>query len=119
MNEHDVRNLLEAVKRGALSMERGVEKLRRLPYEDLGFAKIDHHRALRQGYPEVVFARGKTKKQVAEIVRGMLRTKASQNILITRANPNIFQTVKHLARRAKFFPLSGAIVIPRTKAVRG
>ena len=119
MNEHDVRNLLEAIKRGAVTMERGVEKLRHLPYEDLGFAKIDHHRALRQGYPEVVFARGKTEKQVAEIVRGMLRAKASQNILITRANPKIFKVVRRLARGAKFFPLSGAIVIPRTKALRG
>ena len=119
MNEQDVRNLLEAVKRGALSMERGVDQLRRLPYEDLGFAKIDHHRALRQGYPEVVFARGKTVKQVAEIVRGMLRAKASLNILITRATPKIFQAIKRLAHGAQFHPLSGAIVVARTKAIRG
>ena len=69
MDEHDVRKLLEALQRGEIAIEHALERLRHLPYEDLGFAKIDHHRALRQGYPEVVFARGKTPKQVAEIVR--------------------------------------------------
>ena len=119
MDEQDVRNLLEAVKRGTLATERGVERLRQLPFENLGFAKIDHHRALRQGYPEVVFARGKTVKQVTEIVRGMLRAKSSQNILITRAERKIFAAVKRLARGAQFHPLSGAIVIARSKTVRG
>jgi len=113
MNESDVRNFLEAVRRGAVSVEGAVERLRRLPYEDLGFAKIDHHRALRQGYPEVIFARGKTAKQVAEIVRGMMRAKASSNILITRADRKTYAAVKKRARGAKFHELSGAITIER------
>ena len=83
MDEGDVRKFLEAVRRGSLPVESAVEQLRQWPYEDLGFAKIDHHRALRQGFPEVIFARKKTAKQVAEIARGMLRAKASHNILIT------------------------------------
>jgi len=127
MDEHDVRKWLEKVRRGQVTLESAVERLRGLPYEDLGFAKIDHHRALRQGYPEVVFARGKTPKQVAEIVRGMLRANASHNILITRADRKILGAVKRLARRGsglraeqiKFHELSGAIVIERSRAIHG
>lgn len=96
MNESDVRQLFEAVKSGEASVEHAVERLRHLPFEDLGFAKIDHHRSLRQGYPEVIFARGKTTKQVVEIVRGMLRASASHNILITRSNAETFSEVKRL-----------------------
>lgn len=119
MNERDIRNLLEAVKRGNLTVEGSLAKLRQLPYEDLGFAKIDHHRALRQGYPEVIFARGKTVKQVTEIARGMLRARGSHNILITRADRKIFAAVKRLARGARFHPLSGAIAVERSRANHG
>ncbi len=119
MDERDVRKLLEGVKRGQLTIEHAIERLRQLPYEDLGFAKIDHHRALRQGYPEVVFARGKTREQVAGIVRGMLRAKASDNILVTRADRKIFTAVKRVARKAKFHELSGAISIERSRAIHG
>jgi NCAIR mutase (PurE)-related protein len=119
MNERDAKKMLEAVRSGELPIEAAVERLRQLPFEDLGFAKIDHHRALRQGHPEVVYARGKTAKQVAEIVRGMLRAGASHNILVTRADRKIFAAVKRLARAAKFHDLSGAITIERDAAVRG
>ncbi|MGH9712716.1 MAG: nickel pincer cofactor biosynthesis protein LarB [Candidatus Acidiferrales bacterium] len=119
MDERDIRNLLEAVKRGNLTVEGSLGKLRQLPYEDLGFAKIDHHRALRQGYPEVIFARGKTVKQVAEIVRGMLRAKASSNILITRADRKMFAAVKRVARKAQFHALSGAVAIERSRKNHG
>jgi len=119
MNERDIRNLLEAVKHGKLTVEGSLARLRQLPYEDLGFAKVDHHRALRQGYPEVIFARGKTVKQVTEIVLGMLRAKGSHNILITRANQKIFAAVKRLSRAARFHPLSGAIAIGRSRANHG
>jgi len=119
MDEGDIRKLLEAVKGRQMTIERAIERLRQLPYEDLGFAKIDHHRALRQGYPEVVFARGKTREQVAGIVRGMLRAKASDNILVTRADRRIFAAVKRVARAAKFHELSGAISIERSRAIHG
>jgi len=119
MNEHDVRKVLTALQRGELTLDRALDRLRHLPYEDLGFAKIDHHRALRQGFPEVVYARGKTPKQVAEIVRGMLRASASHNILITRADRKTYAAVKKLARSARFHEMSGAIVIERSRAVHG
>ena len=119
MNAEDIRELVEAVKKGKVSCERAVERLKNLPFEDLGFAKIDHHRSLRQGYPEVIFARGKTPEQVAQIVRGMLRAKSSHNILITRANAKVYAAVRRVAREAKFHELSGAIAIRRGKNVSG
>jgi len=119
MDERDVRKFLAEVRSGKLTLDTAVERLRGLPYEDLGFAKIDHHRALRQGYPEVIFARGKTAKQVSEIAQGMLRAKASHNILITRADKKIFAGVRKIARTAKFYPLSRAIAIRRTRVTSG
>jgi NCAIR mutase (PurE)-related protein len=119
MNEPDIRGLLAAVKKGRVSSDQAIARLKNLPFEDLGFAKIDHHRSLRQGYPEVIFARGKSPKQVAEIVRGMLRAKASHNILITRADAKAYRAVRRGAPRAKFHPLSGAITIRRSSAITG
>ncbi len=119
MNASDIQKLLTEVRGGRLSVNRAVERLRNLPFEDLGFAKIDHHRALRLGYPEVVLARGKTPQQVSQIVRGMLRAKSSSNILITRADARIYRAVRKMARSARFHPLSGAIAIRRSSVVHG
>ncbi|MHB8754486.1 MAG: nickel pincer cofactor biosynthesis protein LarB [Candidatus Acidiferrales bacterium] len=119
MNELDIRELLAAVKKGRVSSDQALERLKNLPFEDLGFAKIDHHRSLRQGYPEVIFGRGKSPMQVAEIVRGMLRAKASHNILITRGDANAYRAVRRIARAAKFHELSGAITIQRSRAITG
>jgi len=119
MNESDIREFLTAVKKGRLSSEQAATRLKNLPFEDLGFAKIDHHRSLRQGYPEVIFARGKSPMQVAAIVRGMLRAKSTHNILITRADAKTYRAVRRIARSAKFHELSGAITIRRSKTVTG
>lgn len=119
MNAKDIRELVEALQKGRVSCDQAIERLKNLPFEDLGFAKIDHHRALRQGYPEVVYARGKTPRHVAEIVRGMLRAKSSHNILITRADAKVYTRVRGLARGAKFHALSGAITIQRRKENTG
>ncbi|MBI3404344.1 MAG: nickel pincer cofactor biosynthesis protein LarB [Acidobacteria bacterium] len=123
MDERDIKKLLELVRAGRMTPDAAVERLRHLPFEDLGFAKIDHHRSLRQGYAEVIFGKGKTPAQVAAIVRGMLRPlDARHNILITRADTKIFSAVKRIggvARKAKFHALSGAVVIERSKEITG
>jgi len=124
MNEQDLRQLLDLVRLGALPPERAVARLKHLPFEDLGFAKVDHHRALRQGYAEVVFGKGKTPGQVAEIVKSMLRHKTNrQNILVTRADAQIFAAVRRanggVKRMAKFHPLSGVITIERSREITG
>ncbi len=119
MTEQDVRRLLEAVRRGRLSVDRAVERLRTLPFEDLGFAKVDHHRALRQGFPEVVYARGKSPAEVAGIVRSMLARPGSHNILVTRAEPAVYLRVRRLTPKAEFFPRSGVILVRRSRQIHG
>jgi pyridinium-3,5-biscarboxylic acid mononucleotide synthase len=119
MDQQDIQRLLEMVRDGNIPVARAVEKLRHMPYEDLGFAKVDHHRGLRQGFAEVVYAKGKTPRQVAAIAREILRPRTTQNILITRADANIFRAVRRLSRGAKFHPLSGAISIRRNRGIVG
>jgi hypothetical protein len=127
MNERELQKLLEQVHTGELSPARAIERLKHLPFEDLGFAKVDHHRALRQGYAEVIFGKGKTSQQVAAIVRSMLSHRDSRhNILVTRADEKIFSAVRRLkpgkaspSAAAKFHPLSGVITIERTTEISG
>jgi pyridinium-3,5-biscarboxylic acid mononucleotide synthase len=119
MDKQDIQRLLENVRAGNLSVARATEQLRHMPYEDLGFAKIDHHRGLRQGFAEVVYAKGKTPQQVVAIVRGMVRPRGTHNILITRADAGIFRAVRRLSRGAKFHSLSGAISIRRNREIAG
>jgi pyridinium-3,5-biscarboxylic acid mononucleotide synthase len=120
MNSEELLKLLELVAARKLSPEGAVERLKHLPFEDIGFAKVDHHRALRQGYAEVIFGKGKTPDQVAKIARAMLSKKDSRhNILITRADKKIFSAVKRAARAAVFHPLSGVIAVERSKEISG
>src|SRR5580700_3489219 len=110
MNQLELLKILESVKAGELAPAKAIERLKHLPFEDLGFAKVDHHRALRQGFAEVIFGKGKTPQQVAEIVKAMLRQRDSkQNILVTRADSKMFAAVKKLHRAARFHSLSGVI----------
>jgi pyridinium-3,5-biscarboxylic acid mononucleotide synthase len=120
MKESDIRKLLQAVRDGKLDISEATAKLKDLPFEDIDFAKVDHHRSLRQGYAEVVFGKGKTPAQVAEIVRAMARHKDShQNILVTRADAKIYAAVKRVSRDAKFYSLSSVITIERSKEITG
>lgn len=105
------------VQRGKLSVDGALERLRTLPYEDLGYAKIDHHRSLRQGFPEVVFARGKAPSQVEGIVRRMLRNR--HNILVTRGDEALYDLLRPLDPKVEFHALSGAISIRRESKIRG
>jgi pyridinium-3,5-biscarboxylic acid mononucleotide synthase len=120
MTESEIRKLLESVSQGKLGVPEAVAKLKHLPFEDIDFAKVDHHRALRQGYAEVVFGKGKTPAQVAEIVRTMARHKDSRhNILVTRADAKMYAAVKRVQRAAQFHELSGVITVERSKEITG
>jgi NCAIR mutase (PurE)-related protein len=120
MNSEEILKLLKSVEQGKLSSDAAVDRLKHMPFEDIGFAKVDHHRQLRQGYAEVIFGKGKTPGQVAEIVRAMVRHKDSrQNILVTRADGKIYAAVKRVNRNAKFHPISGAITIERNPIITG
>ncbi|MGB2642509.1 MAG: nickel pincer cofactor biosynthesis protein LarB [Candidatus Acidiferrum sp.] len=124
MNEQELLKILQLVKLGAFTPEKAAERLKHLPFEDLGFAKVDHHRALRQGFAEVILGKGKTPIQVAEIVHAMLAKKDSHhNILVTRASDKIFAAVKRASGRAsslaKFHENSGVITIERNREISG
>jgi NCAIR mutase (PurE)-related protein len=109
--------MLREVRRGRLGVDQALERLRDMPYENLGYTRIDHHRPLRQGMPEVIFGRGKTPEQVEQVVRRMLRHRHS--ILITKGSPEIFERVRGVAPKAEFHPLSGAIAVRRERRIRG
>jgi len=108
---------LEEVRKGRLSVARGLERLRGFPYEELGFATLDHHRSIRQGIPEVIYCEGKQQDQVVQIVRRM-RT-SGVDVLATRANPQIYEAVRRIDPRAEYNELARTIVIkaitPRLK----
>ncbi len=117
MDAKALRALLQQVKTGRLSPDEAVSRLRHMPFEDLGFAKIDHHRRLRAGMPEVIFSRGKSPKQVAEIFKRMAAH--GGNVLATKADADHFRAVKKAARKAEYHELAQAIVLTQDKAKYG
>jgi NCAIR mutase (PurE)-related protein len=120
MDQSELLKLLRAVESGTIAPAKALDWLKHLPFEDIGFAKVDHHRSLRQGFAEVIFGKGKTPGQVAEIARAMLRHKSSKhNILVTRADAKVFAAVKRVSRAAKFHALSGVITIERSQEIAG
>ena len=82
MNEAQLRALFEQIREGAVDVDQALTKVRHMPFEDLGFAKVDHHRALRHGMPEVIFGLGKTADEIMAIAGALLER--SPNVLITR-----------------------------------
>jgi NCAIR mutase (PurE)-related protein len=109
MDSSSLRKLLQQIKDGRVSPDEGVAKLRHLPFEDLGFAKIDHHRRLRAGMPEVIFSQGKRPAQVAQIFSRMAAQGA--NVLATKASPEHFRDVKKSVRKAEYHELAQAITL--------
>jgi NCAIR mutase (PurE)-related protein len=117
MDQDQLRGLLEQVRGGAVDVDAAIERLRHMPFEDLGFAKLDHHRALRHGIPEVVFGKGKTPGQVATIVSALLAR--APNVLVTRADAATAELLQREHADAEFFPASGAVRVWRDRTVRG
>lgn len=109
MDTDQLRSLLEEIVSGTVSVDRALDRLTHMPFEDIGFARIDHHRALRCGFPEVVFCPGKTADQVVEIVTRLLRT--GGNVLATRAERAVFDRVNACASQAKYNSVSRTISI--------
>jgi len=117
MTEDRLRALLEDVRTGASDVDAALSALRHMPYEDLGFANIDHHRALRHGIPEVIFAAGKTTDHVVGIAAKLLER--SGNVLITRTSPAIADRVMNELPGGEYFALSGAIRFRRDRTITG
>ena len=117
MNAEAIRKIFEEVRKGKLSPDEAVQRLRHLPFEDLGFAKVDHHRALRAGMPEVILGEGKTPAQVAQIFLRL--AKHGGNILATRTSPQQFAAVKKKAPKAEYRELARAVVLRRERKKYG
>ena len=113
MNKEDIKELLESVKNNKMNVEEALGMLEDLPFKELGFAKIDNHRELRVGYPEVIYCEGKTVEQVRDIVKFML-TK-DNNILGTRASYEMYLAVKELCNDAEYNSLGRTITIRKKK----
>jgi pyridinium-3,5-biscarboxylic acid mononucleotide synthase len=109
IKDHKITELLEQVRRGEVSVAQALERLRGLPYEDLGFAKVDHHRLLHKGFPEVIFCPGKTVEQIVEITRRLAVSGAV--VLATRAEPAVFAAVQQQFPAAEYHEAARAVVI--------
>ena len=117
MDQDQMRTLFEQVRDGAVDIDVAMGRMRHMPFEDLGFAKVDHHRALRHGMPEVILAKGKTPEQVAAIAGRLLAN--AQNVLITRADRQCADLVTAQLPCAEYLPLSGAIRFWRDRTIHG
>ena len=118
VDQERLRTLLEEVKGGAVDVAAAMHQLRHMPFEDLGFAKIDHHRAIRHGIPEVIFGKGKTPEQIVAIANSL--AERAQNVLITRVDPQAAARIcAELPVGAEHLPLSGAIRIWRDRTIHG
>ena len=117
MDQDQIRALLEQVQRGEVDAEAALQRLKHMPFEDLGYAKVDHHRALRHGMPEVIFAKGKTAAQVTGIAEKVLEH--CSNLLVTRADAECGAHVTRALGCGEYLPLSGVVRVWRDRTVRG
>jgi len=117
MDVRQLQQLLEQVRDGEISIDDALSTLRHLPFEDLGFAKVDHHREMRHGMPEVILGQGKHPDQVASIAAALLAR--SSNLLLTRATEEMASRVSALAPEAEYFPASGVVRVWRDRTILG
>ncbi len=109
MNEMQIKSMLEHVKAGEITIDEALFELKKLPFEDLGYAKIDHHRQMRNGYPEVIFSQGKTVEQVATIFQKLMLRNA--NVMATRASREVFEAVKVVAPEAVYSEMARIVYV--------
>ena len=114
MDQDTLRDLLSSVRDGQVSPDEALERLRHLPYEDLTFAKLDHHRTLRRGFPEAVYGEGKTPEQILAIVDRMVL--AGQNVLVTRTSRGIHELLTPRHPEALFHEAARALTLHVRKA---
>lgn len=113
MNPERLEQLLGDVKEGSVTVNEAIEELRSLPFEDLGFASLDHHRSIRQGFPEVILCEGKTQIQIKTIAKALL--KHHRPFLATRATPHVAALIKRLDRRAVYHEDARIVAIRDSK----
>lgn len=112
MNEADIKDIMALVKDGELTIDEAVDKFRHLPFENLSYAMIDHHRALRRGQPETIYCEGKTVEQICGIVSAILE-RGSINVLASRASREVYEAVKEISPEAVYNEIARMIIINR------
>ena len=112
MNHQELHQLLEQVKNGEVSIEEAGEQITRKPFDDLGFAKVDHHRALRVGYPEVIYCENKELSHIEGIVKNMLE-RSDESILATRASREVYEHILRVAPQAEYHELARIVIVHR------
>jgi NCAIR mutase (PurE)-related protein len=117
MDQDKLKQLLEQVREGAVGVDDALGRLKHMPFEDLGFAKVDHHRAIRNGMPEVIFGKGKAPGHVAEIASRL--AERSPNLLATRVEPAAAALLLERLPEAEHFPASGVVRLWRDRTLRG
>ncbi len=117
MTREQIETLLEQVGKGELSVEQALEQLRVSPLAELGFATVDLQRALRRGFPEVVYGPGKTTAEIAEIAQRL--RDAGQPLLITRVGPEVHAAVQEFAEDAVYHPIARAVTLRSGKPTKG
>jgi NCAIR mutase (PurE)-related protein len=115
MTERKLEELLLNVKEGKVDISTAIGELKQLPFEDLGFAKIDHHRELRTGFPEVIFCPGKSIEQIVGIVQQMLLKE--NNIMASRASESVFEAVKNIAPQAEYYKEARTIFVQKKEII--
>ncbi len=113
MDKEKLIRLLEHYKKGKISLEKALRELKEMPFEDIGFAKLDHHRALRQGFPEAVFCQGKTKEQIKKIFLSL--KKKNNNVLLTRADISVYEYLKKYEPSLKYSPEARLVFFEKKK----
>lgn len=113
MNEKNLKTMLQGVKQGTLSVEKALVELKALPFEDIGFANIDHHRAIRKGFPEVIWGEGKTAEHIIGIIKKMAARK--DPVLATRVDAQKARKIKKAFPKAAYYPESRALTIVQKK----
>ncbi len=113
MNQQELTELLEQVKSGEISIDAASEQIKQLPFEDLGYAKVDHHRALRVGYPEVIYCENKALEHIEGIVRSMLER--GSNVLATRASREVYEAILKVAPDAEYHELARIVTVKRSE----
>jgi NCAIR mutase (PurE)-related protein len=112
MDPKSLTALLKDVQKGKVSIEGALDRIRTLPYENLGYATIDHHRSVRQGFPEVILCEGKTLSQIQGISRELLAKKVS--VLATRANADVARSLQRVSKRTVYHELARVAVIQQS-----
>jgi len=115
MESTDLQKLLEQVSTGALTPQDAARSLKNFFYEDISFAKIDHHRTIRTGYPEVIFCQGKTVEQIAAIMQRLKEHEPNRNLLATRCSPEAYQAARGIIPEVEYNQLARVMYLKRSK----